>query len=143
MISLVRFGRSSLHRSTHSFGVVVRCASAETRPRFVPSQLDEIEDVEEYRPGFQYSLILIGDLFSRGRHRIIHKLGFGSSSTIWLARDRLFGKKDSDRVVTLKAKLKALGADISSKPISKQLRIILSCAVRMTPTYFSSPRLPV
>ncbi|KAJ3920571.1 kinase-like domain-containing protein [Lentinula edodes] len=53
---------------------------------FIPSQLDEVEDVDNYRPG-GFHPVQIGDKFSAGRYRIIHKLGFGGSSTIWLARD--------------------------------------------------------
>jgi serine/threonine protein kinase len=78
-----------------------------TKPRFSPSQLDEIEGIEEYRPG-GFHPIVIGDLFAHGRYRIIHKLGFGGSSTVWLARDQ---QKEAGRLVTLKA----LRADISCK----------------------------
>ena len=34
-----------------------------------------------------YYLVNIGDLLNSNRCRVIHKLGFGSSATIWLARD--------------------------------------------------------
>ncbi|KAK0228692.1 kinase-like domain-containing protein [Armillaria fumosa] len=76
-------------------------------PKFIPSRLDEVEDVEEYRPG-GFHPMSIGDVFADGRYRLIHKLGFGGSSTIWLARDR---HKQPDRLVTLKA----MRADASSK----------------------------
>lgn len=79
------------------------------RPRFIPSRLDEIEYVEEYQPGGLHP-INIGDTFSKGRYKIIHKLGHGGSSTIWMARDCL-QDAPRGRVVTLKA----LRADISSK----------------------------
>ncbi|KAK0483777.1 kinase-like domain-containing protein [Armillaria novae-zelandiae] len=74
---------------------------------FIPSRLDEVEDVEEYRPG-GFHPMSIGDVFADGRYRVIHKLGFGGSSTIWLALDR---HKQLDRLVTLKA----MRADVSSK----------------------------
>ncbi|KAH0839399.1 kinase-like domain-containing protein [Lanmaoa asiatica] len=82
-----------------------------TAPRFIPLQLDEIESVEEYRPG-GFHPILIGDSFARERYKVIHKLGFGGSSTIWLARDQ---HKESGKLVTLKA----MRADASSKPPSE------------------------
>lgn len=60
-----------------------------------------IEDLERYRPG-GYHPVKLGDCFSTlpttpstlssssmPRYRILHKLGFGSFATIWLARDLL------------------------------------------------------
>ncbi|KAJ7766733.1 kinase-like domain-containing protein [Mycena metata] len=70
---------------------------ARRSPRFIPSSLDNVEPVEEYRPGGFYPMSL-GDEFAQGRYKVLHKLGFGGSSTIWLARDRQQGA-----LVTLKA----------------------------------------
>ncbi|KAJ7619556.1 kinase-like domain-containing protein [Roridomyces roridus] len=75
--------------------------------RFLISGLDGIEWVEDYRPG-GFHLISIGDEFGHGRYRIIHKLGFGGSSTIWLARDQ---RSYPGTLVTLKA----MRASASSK----------------------------
>ncbi|QPG97341.1 hypothetical protein C2857_006169 [Epichloe festucae Fl1] len=47
--------------------------------------IDGVERLDYYRPG-GYHPIQIGDVFQQ-RYRIIHKLGYGSYSTIWLARD--------------------------------------------------------
>ena len=77
-----------------------------TTSRFIPSRLDNIEDVEDYQRG-GYHPISIGDTFDCGRFRVLHKLGFGGSSTLWLVRDQWEGS----RVVTLKA----MRADFSSK----------------------------
>lgn len=44
--------------------------------KFIPSRLDEVEDVEEYRPG-GFHPMSIGDVFAGGRYRVIHKFGFG------------------------------------------------------------------
>ncbi|PSR94657.1 hypothetical protein PHLCEN_2v4389 [Hermanssonia centrifuga] len=65
--------------------------------RFRPSQLDHVEDLEEYRPGGLHP-VAIGDTFASGRYRVLHKLGSGGTSTIWLARDR----QPSERLMTLK-----------------------------------------
>ncbi|KAF8962533.1 kinase-like domain-containing protein [Flammula alnicola] len=73
--------------------------------RFQPSRLDDIEYIEDYRPG-GFHPVAIGDVFAQGRYRVVHKLGFGGSSTIWLARNRL------GKLVTLKV----MGAEVSSKP---------------------------
>ena len=84
-------------------------ASTMAAPRFIPSRLCNIEDIEDYRPG-GYHPISIGDTFDQGRYRILHKLGFGGSSTVWLVRDQQEGK-DRGKITTLKA----IRADTSSQ----------------------------
>jgi non-specific serine/threonine protein kinase len=44
------------------------------------------EWVEDYRPD-GYHPVHLGDLFNNGQYKIIRKLGEGSYSTVWLARD--------------------------------------------------------
>ena len=44
------------------------------------------EWVEDYRPG-GYHPVVPGDFFNNGQYKIIWKLGEGSYSTVWLARD--------------------------------------------------------
>lgn len=46
----------------------------------------EEESFVDYRPG-GFHPVAIGDSLSADRYIIYHKLGFGGSSTIWLARD--------------------------------------------------------
>lgn len=92
---------------------LLRRASTMKASRFIPSRLDNIEDVEDYQPG-GYHPISIGDVFDQGRYRVLHKLGFGGSSTVWLVRDQREGK-DHGRIATLKA----IRADISSKSPSE------------------------
>ena len=70
-----------------------------------PSSLDGVEHARDYRSG-GFHPIAIGDAFSQGRYSIVHKLGYGGSSTVWLARDR-------EGEVPLVA-LKALRAEDSS-----------------------------
>lgn len=48
--------------------------------------LEDVEKLERYRPG-GYHPIAIGDHL-HGRYDIVHKLGFGTYSTTWLARDQ-------------------------------------------------------
>ena len=164
MTGLVRLSRTPLHHSIHSPRVVLplqvlRCMSMVAKPRFFPSRLDGTENVEKYRPG-GFHPIALGEEFAHGRYRVIHKLGKGSFSTIWMARDQ---QKESGKLVALKISrpcvpmfrlnhrtkllnwsfpghLRLLSRTLVA--ISRQSRIILLCEVRMAPTYFSSPRLP-
>ncbi len=46
-----------------------------------------VEDLEEYRPGGLHP-VAIADTFAGGGYHVPHKLGFGGTSTIWLACDR-------------------------------------------------------
>ncbi|KAB5562700.1 kinase domain-containing protein [Coniochaeta sp. 2T2.1] len=52
--------------------------------------INEVEGLNYYRPG-GYHPIQIGDRY-QDRYRIVHKLGYGSYSTIWLARDEQMAK---------------------------------------------------
>lgn len=47
------------------------------------------EEISLYCPG-GYHPIHIGDFLRDGRYHILQKLGFGSFSTVWLARDNLY-----------------------------------------------------
>lgn len=48
--------------------------------------IEDVEDLEKYQPG-GYHPVCIGDVLE-GRYRVIHKLGYGGYSTVWLARDQ-------------------------------------------------------
>ncbi|KAL5334094.1 kinase domain-containing protein [Aspergillus crustosus] len=56
----------------------------------------DVENLEEYVPG-GFHPTFIGNTFSSGRYTVVHKLGYGGYSTIWLARD-----EQSKRYVSLK-----------------------------------------
>ena len=44
------------------------------------------EELSQYCPG-GYNPTHLGDILKDRRYEIVHKLGFGSFSTVWLARD--------------------------------------------------------
>jgi serine/threonine-protein kinase SRPK3 len=55
---------------------------------YIETQGGNHEDVADYRPG-GYHPIHISDLIGElNRYRVVHKLGHGASSTVWLCRDR-------------------------------------------------------
>ncbi|VDB92265.1 unnamed protein product [Peniophora sp. CBMAI 1063] len=100
---------------------------------FIPSSLDGVEDAEDYQPG-GFHPIAIGDSFSQSRYRVVHKLGYGGSSTVWLARDTC----DGDRLVALKA----MRADASPKHTDEILSLSIAELLRAVPP-LSSHILPV
>ncbi|KAM4058797.1 kinase [Hirsutella rhossiliensis] len=62
----------------------------------------EVEELEEYAPGGFHPTV-IGDSFQHGRYTIVHKLGFGGYSTIWLARDELLNRLVSLKILTARS----------------------------------------
>ncbi|KAI9884235.1 MAG: hypothetical protein M1823_003984 [Watsoniomyces obsoletus] len=64
--------------------------------RMVYQWQEDVEDLEGYHPG-GYHPVHLFDEYAGGRYRVVHKLGYGSFSTVWLARDAHRG-----RYVTLK-----------------------------------------
>lgn len=47
------------------------------------------ERISRYRPG-GYHPVCLGDKFNQDRYRVVHKLGWGGYSTVWLAWDSLY-----------------------------------------------------
>ncbi|KAI9747914.1 MAG: hypothetical protein M4579_007359, partial [Chaenotheca gracillima] len=78
--------------------------------RFVPLY-DAVEWVEDYRLGKLHP-VNFGDVFKDGRFRVIRKLGYGSFSTVWLARDQQYegSRLRLERFVAMKI----LSADAST-----------------------------
>jgi hypothetical protein len=74
--------------------------------RYGLPHLNNVEDVEKYTSG-GFHPIHLGDALKGGRYCVLHKLGYGGFSTVWLARD-----KDQDRLVSLKV----LTAEASRQP---------------------------
>ena len=59
-------------------------SSEQSEPTY--DYIEETESLELYSHG-GYHPVKIGDNYSKGRYHVIHKLGYGSYSTVWLARD--------------------------------------------------------
>lgn len=85
-------------------------------PTYYPSGLDKIENLEKYKYG-GFHPVSIGDIFADGRYRVLHKLGFGGTSTVWLVQDQDPSKQTQDlgHLVALKIIL----ASESSKPTAE------------------------
>lgn len=63
--------------------------------QYKPSSFDDVEDIEDYIPGGLHPTH-IGDTII-DRYKVLHKLGYGGFSTVWLANDT-----QSHRIVALK-----------------------------------------
>lgn len=63
--------------------------------------VEDVEQLEHYQPG-GFHPVQIGDRF-RDRYRIVHKLGYGPFSTIWLARDEQVPRYVAVKVCTADA----------------------------------------
>ncbi|KZT06982.1 kinase-like protein [Laetiporus sulphureus 93-53] len=93
------------------------------RRRYHYPRLDDIEDLEKYRPG-GFHPVTIGQVFAGGRYKALHKLGFGGSSTVWLARDQ-HSQEQPQRSGRLVA-LKILSAEQSSNPTKEFPELYIS-----------------
>jgi serine/threonine-protein kinase SRPK3 len=54
--------------------------------RFLLPGVGDTEDIERYERG-GFHPVHLGDRYDGGRYKIIHKLGAGGFSTVWLAQD--------------------------------------------------------
>src|SRR5437773_2700880 len=54
--------------------------------RFLPAGVGDTEDLERYERG-GFHPVHLGDRYDGGRYQVVHKLGAGGFSTVWLAQD--------------------------------------------------------
>ena len=96
-----------------SFRGMARATSLAPSKAWRPSYqwVEGVENVERYCPG-GYHPIRLGDEFCCGRYQVIHKLGYGSFSTVWLARDRIEHRYVALKVITAAASEVSLEARI-------------------------------
>lgn len=82
----------SLRRLTFPSGTNLRYArtTATSSSPVLYLLIEDVESLYGYSPG-GYHPIDIGDHLA-SRYRVVHKLGYGSFSTIWLARDEIASK---------------------------------------------------
>lgn len=80
-------------------------------PEFTYHPEPDVENLEEYRPG-GYHPAVIGDTFCSDRYTIVHKLGFGGYSTIWLARDRQYSRYVSLKILAARVSQESREAEI-------------------------------
>ncbi|KAK0666773.1 kinase-like domain-containing protein [Cercophora samala] len=65
-----------------------------SQSRYMPSNLEHVEDLEKYRRG-GFHPVHLGDKLekvgAKHRYEVIHKLGYGGFSTVWLAHNLIEG----------------------------------------------------
>ena len=110
--NIIRIGRflpnSCLH-PPHVMGIRLSVTQLRLTTTKSPKELRyrrpysaNVEDVEKYRKG-GYHPIHLGDVLKSGRYSILHKLGHGGFSTVWLARDEYQNRLVSLKVLTADA----------------------------------------
>ncbi|KAJ3522407.1 hypothetical protein NMY22_g11900 [Coprinellus aureogranulatus] len=97
-----------------------RASSTQLRRYSRFSLLENVENLESYA-GDGHRPSRIGDTPSNGRYTILHKLGFGGSSTVWLARDHHGSEQsqDVDAAPGSLVTLKIMSASMSRRPPSE------------------------
>lgn len=63
---------------------------------------EDVEDLEGYHQG-GYHPVHIQDEYSNGRYRIVDKFGFGTYSTVWLAKDQHMNRYVAVKIVVAEA----------------------------------------
>ncbi|OJD17001.1 CMGC/SRPK protein kinase [Emergomyces pasteurianus Ep9510] len=81
-------------------------ADTDTETYFKYHYLEGVERIEKYRPGGYHPIALNDNL--NNRYRIVHKLGYGGFSTLWLARD-----EKADNYVAIKIYLRRKSIEAS------------------------------
>lgn len=121
--SLSAFSRPSYSHQTRTFLSLPQyhpmqsSRAPTTLPTSVYRWQEGVEDLEGYCSG-GYHPTHIGDRYFNDRYEVVHKLGYGSYSTVWLAKDHLEAK-----YVAMKILIAATSKDCSE---SKILRILNS-----------------
>lgn len=75
-------------------------------------RLENIENLDQYCGPGGFHPVTIGNVFAQ-RYEVLHKLGYGGSSTVWLARDR--GLAELPHFGGAMVTLKILSAELSSQ----------------------------
>lgn len=88
---------------------------SESPPELHLEDEEAVEPLGAYREG-GYHPTHIGDLHQQGRYEIVHKLGHGSYSTVWLARDYQTSKH-----VALKILIAGISANNTERNILRAL----------------------
>ncbi len=83
-------------------------------PIYHPVSLDDAENLEKYVPG-GYHPVELGEIY-HDCYKIIHKLGYGGFSTVWLARDSV-----NSHYVALKLVCATASANYASSPEIKAI----------------------
>lgn len=89
-------------------------APATSHGTYLAGVQDSVENLEDYQAGGYHPIHLGDRLGNTGRYHVLHKLGHGGFSTVWLCRDSQEGKYVAVKVLT---------ADVSADNIP-DLRLI-------------------
>jgi hypothetical protein len=105
--------KTSRHRRVSTSPHPFRClhAMAESSMEDISHPEDDVECLEDYVPG-GYHPTLIAGTFCSGRYTVVHKLGFGGYSTIWLAWDQQHRRYVSLKILTARASIESQEGEV-------------------------------
>lgn len=75
-------------------------APATSHGTYLAGTQDRVENLEDYQAGGYHPIHLGDRLGNTGRYHVIHKLGYGGFSTVWLCSDSQEGKYVAVKVLT-------------------------------------------
>ncbi|KAM7204865.1 Serine/threonine-protein kinase [Rhypophila sp. PSN 637] len=89
--------------STHLKAPAPLQTTAMSTSAFKYGYIEDVEDLEHYKPGGYHPIQIDDRLGINQRYRIVHKLGHGTYSTVWLAADSFTSKYVAVKVCTADA----------------------------------------
>ena len=92
--------------------------------RYIPMAFPYMEDLEKYCPDGLHP-VSINDVFADGRYKVLHKLGSGGFSTVWLVRDQT-----NSTLMSLKILTAALSAQTEQNIPDLQIPLFLEKNLR-------------
>ncbi|KAM5376126.1 hypothetical protein ACJA88_007237 [Fusarium oxysporum] len=108
----------------------------------------DAEPMHRYRPG-GYHPVALGDSLSDGRYKVLHKLGWGSYSTTWAAKDQTHGRYVALKITVAEARrsrdteiFQSLAASPSSRGVVLLLDLVGPNIADIIDSHCRGDRLP-
>jgi serine/threonine-protein kinase SRPK3 len=101
----------------------IHSLSDDEYPTFGPVKFHETEDIEKYEPS-GFHPVHLGEMYDDGRYKIIHKLGSGGFSTVWLAYDVREHRYVALKIITSEASQTYRDSSFAQQFITTQMQLL-------------------